>query len=86
VEFCDRKEGGALKRNITLSLEEDLLKKAKLVAEKKEMSVSGLLTEQLTRVIMEEDQYEASLAVSTLTIEGRTSSRRTHSCNTGRAS
>jgi hypothetical protein len=54
------RRGGALKRNITLSLEEDLLKKAKLVAAKKEMSVSGLLTEQLTRVIMEEDQYEAS--------------------------
>lgn len=49
-----------MKRNITLSLEEDLLKKAKLVAAKKDMSVSGLLTEQLSRVIMEEDQYEAS--------------------------
>jgi hypothetical protein len=49
-----------LKRNITLSLEEDLLKKAKLVAAKKDMSVSGLLAEQLSRVIMEEDQYETS--------------------------
>ncbi len=56
----DRKGGSALKRNITLSLEEDLLKKAKLVAAKKNMSVSGLLTEQLSRIITEEDRYEAS--------------------------
>ncbi len=49
-----------MRRNITLSLEEDLLKKAKLVAAKKDMSVSGLLTEQLSRIITEEDQYEVS--------------------------
>jgi hypothetical protein len=49
-----------LKRNITLSIEENLLKKAKLVAAMKETSVSGLLTEQLSRIVNEDDQYEVS--------------------------
>jgi len=47
-----------MKQNITLSIEKDLLKKAKLLAAKKETSVTKLLTEQLTRLVSEDDQYE----------------------------
>lgn len=47
-----------MKQNITLSVEKELLKKAKLLAAKKETSVTKLLTEQLTRLVSEDDQYE----------------------------
>ena len=52
--------GRTLKRNITISLEENLFEKAKLVAAKKDRSVSRLLTDQLLKVIMEEDHYEVA--------------------------
>ena len=41
-------------------MEKDLLRKAKLLAAKKDMSVTKLLSEQLTKVISEDDEYEAS--------------------------
>ena len=49
-----------MKQNITLSLEKDLLRKAKLLAAKKDMSVTKLLSEQLNNVISEDDEYEAA--------------------------
>jgi hypothetical protein len=49
-----------MKQNITLSLEKELLKKAKLMAAKKETSVTKLLTEQLTKMVSEDDQYDLS--------------------------
>jgi hypothetical protein len=60
VRPSNGKEEKELKRNITIALEENLLKKAKLVAAKKDVSVSRLVTDQLSKIIMEEDQYEAS--------------------------
>jgi hypothetical protein len=47
-----------LKKNITLSIERELLKKAKLLAAKKETSVNKLLTEQLAKLISEDEQYD----------------------------
>jgi hypothetical protein len=47
-----------MKQNITLSIEKELLKKAKLMAAKKETSVTKLLTEQLTKIVSEDDQYD----------------------------
>ena len=49
-----------MKQNITLSIEKELLKKAKLMAAKKETSVSKLLTEQLAKMVSEDDQYDLS--------------------------
>jgi hypothetical protein len=49
-----------MKQNITLSIEKDLLKKAKLIAAKKETSVTQLLTDQLTKMISEDDLYESA--------------------------
>jgi hypothetical protein len=46
-----------MKQNITLSVEKELLKKAKLMAAKKETSVTKLLTEQLAKMVSEDDQY-----------------------------
>ena len=47
-----------MKQNITLSIDKELLKKAKLVAAKKETSVTKLLTEQLAKIVSEDDQYD----------------------------
>jgi len=47
-----------MKQNITLSIDRELLKKAKLMAAKKETSVTKLLTEQLAKMVSEDDQYD----------------------------
>jgi hypothetical protein len=49
-----------MKQNITLSIEKELLKKAKLMATKKETSVTKLLTDQLNKMVSEEDEYESA--------------------------
>jgi len=47
-----------MKQNITLSIEKELLKKARMLAAKKETSVTRLLTEQLSKLVSDDDQYE----------------------------
>jgi hypothetical protein len=49
-----------MKQNITLSIEKELLKRAKLIAAKKETSVTKLLTEQLAKIVLEDDQYNSA--------------------------
>jgi hypothetical protein len=49
-----------MKQNITLSLEKDLIKKGKVIASKKETSLSWLLSDFLKRIINEEEHYELS--------------------------
>jgi len=49
-----------MKQNITLSIEKELLKKAELMAAKKETSVTKLLTKQLVKVVSEDEQYNAA--------------------------
>jgi hypothetical protein len=49
-----------MKQNITLSIEKELLKRAKLIAAKKEISVTKLLTEQLAKIVLEDDQYNSA--------------------------
>jgi hypothetical protein len=46
-----------MNQNITLSLDRDLLKKIKIVASKKEMSISQLVREQFKRLILEDDGF-----------------------------
>jgi Family of unknown function (DUF6364) len=47
-----------MKQNITLSIEKEVLKKAKLMAAKKETSVAKLLTEQLAKMVSEDEEYD----------------------------
>ena len=47
-----------MKQNITLSLEKDLIKKGKVIASKKETSLSRLLSDFLREIINEEERYE----------------------------
>ena len=45
------------KQNITLSLPKDVLLKVKLLAVKRETSVSGLLTQTLENLVQQEEAY-----------------------------
>jgi hypothetical protein len=47
-------------RNITLSIPKDILSKIKLIALKRETSVSGLLTQMLIDLVRQEDLYVRS--------------------------
>ena len=49
-----------MKQNITLSIEKDLIRKAKTLAAKKDISISKLLSEELARLITGEDLYESA--------------------------
>ena len=49
-----------MKQNITLALDKELLKKVKVLAVKKDTSVTKLLTKHLARIVSEEDHYESS--------------------------
>ena len=49
-----------MKQNITLSLEKTLIKKGKIIASKKDTSLSRLLSDFLEQIINEEERYELS--------------------------
>ncbi len=44
-------------QNVTLSIPKEILLKVKLIAVKRETSISGLLTRTLERLVQEEDSY-----------------------------
>lgn len=48
------------KQNITLSLEKDLIKKGKIIASKRNTSLSRLLSDFLREIINQEESYEIS--------------------------
>lgn len=47
-----------MKQNITISLEKELIKKAKIIAAQKETSVTRMLSEELKQIIQKEEQYQ----------------------------
>ncbi len=47
-----------MKQNITLSLEKDLIQKARILAAKRSVSVSRLLSDELARLVQEADSFE----------------------------
>ena len=49
-----------MKQNITLSLDKEVIRKGKILAARKETSVSKLLAESLGRTVEKEDSYEAA--------------------------
>jgi len=48
------------KQNITVSLERDTLRKAKILAARRETSISGLLAQQIEVLVGDEEAYERS--------------------------
>ena len=51
-----------MRRNITLSIDEELLKEAKVLAASRDTSVTGLLTDLLESHIRENLAYEQAMA------------------------
>lgn len=55
-----RREEDKMKQNITLSLEKDLIRKAKILAAERGTSISRLLSDFLAGMVNEEGAYEAA--------------------------
>jgi predicted proteasome-type protease len=49
---------GKMKQNITISLEKEFIKKAKILAALKETSVTRLLSEELKQLVQKEEHYQ----------------------------
>jgi hypothetical protein len=49
-----------VKQNITLSLDKNLISKAKVISARRMVSISRLLSEEVARIIEEEEGYEES--------------------------
>ena len=49
-----------MQRNITLTLDDDLIQKAKVLAARRNRSVSALLRDELTRLVSEDEAYETA--------------------------
>lgn len=47
-----------MKQNITLSLNKDLIRKAKILAAQKQTSISGMLGRELQQIIDDSEEYE----------------------------
>ena len=47
-----------MKQNITLSLEKDLIKKAKILSAKRRTSVSEMLGQELKKIVQDVEEYE----------------------------
>ncbi len=47
-----------MKQNITLRLEKELIRRARVVAAKRDTSISNMLSEELARVVNEAERYE----------------------------
>ncbi len=49
-----------MKQNITLSIEKDLLKKAKFLAVQRNSSISQMLSQELEKMVSDADKYETA--------------------------
>ena len=49
-----------MQRHITLTLDEDLIQKARVLAARRNRSVSALLREELSRLVAEDEAYETA--------------------------
>ncbi|MEJ2164691.1 MAG: DUF6364 family protein [Desulfobacterales bacterium] len=49
-----------MKQNITLSIDKELIKKGKIIAARKEISVSKMMGNLLREIVDQHDRYEAA--------------------------
>ena len=47
-----------MKQNITLSINKDLIRKAKILAAQNQTSISGMLSRELQKIIDDSEKYE----------------------------
>jgi len=60
VEIFDFKERWEVKQNITLSLDKDLIQRAKVISAKKRSSISKMLSQELQRIVESTEKYEVA--------------------------
>lgn len=58
-----------MKQNITLSLDREIIRKGKVIAAKKDLSVSKMIGELLRELVENDDQYKAEKKVALKTLE-----------------
>ena len=51
---------GGMKRNVTVQLDDEVIRAAKVLAAKRGTSVSGLVAAELERLVAEDERYEES--------------------------
>jgi hypothetical protein len=54
----DSRLGDTVKQNVTISLDRQTIRKAKIMAARRETSISGLLAQQIEMLVGEEEAYE----------------------------
>lgn len=47
-----------MRQNITLSIDKDLIRKAKIIAAQRQTSISQMLSQELKKIIRDAEQYE----------------------------
>jgi hypothetical protein len=52
--------GVSMKQNVTLSIEKEIIKKGKIVAARKDTSISRMLADLLRSMVENEERYEAA--------------------------
>jgi len=50
-----------MKQNITLAIEKEIIKKGKIIAARKDKSVSKMISDLLEEMVYQEDRYEAAM-------------------------
>ena len=50
----------ATRQNLTIQLDRDLIRKARILAAKRDTSVSGLVASELARLVGDDEAYEAA--------------------------
>ncbi len=53
-----------MKRNLTVQLDEDTVRKARVLAAKRETSVSRLVAQEIHRLVREDDEYQKAKAAA----------------------
>jgi len=50
-----------MKRNVTLSLEEELLHRARIVCQKKRTTLTKVIREQLENLVRQDEEYQSAM-------------------------
>jgi hypothetical protein len=58
-----------MKQNITISLDKELIQKARLLAVKRRISVSAMLAKELERIVEEAERYQISMRKAVANME-----------------
>lgn len=58
-----------MKQNITLSLDKELLQRLRIIAAKRSTSVSGMLSDELCRIVERSEQYERAKRQALATLD-----------------